>query len=98
MAKHEDYKFSVTIHSDNIAVIGCLRALTQVSQREGDVRIPSGGTKRPDWERDGHQVTFRFTSPEYRHGFLALATEVLRDGLWSEVRRSDNDQASPQSE
>jgi hypothetical protein len=95
---HADYRYSITIHTDDRAVVNCLRALSQVSQLEGNVRIPWGGTKDQDWERDGHRITFRFTSPAYRQGFIEVAERVLRPGLWREVRRSDSDPASPQSE
>jgi hypothetical protein len=37
---HVDYRFSVTLHSDDRAVVNCLRALSQISQQEGNVRIP----------------------------------------------------------
>jgi hypothetical protein len=60
---HADYKYSITIKSDDLAVINCLRSLSQYSQQSGNVRIPWGGTKKRDWERDGHTVTFRFTAP-----------------------------------
>jgi hypothetical protein len=95
---HADYRFSVTLHTDDRAVVNCLRALSQISQLEGNVRIPWGGTKDADWERDGHQVSFRFTSGAYRQQFVEIATRVLRPGLYREVRRSDSDPATPQSE
>ncbi len=95
---HADYRFSVTIHADDRAVVNCLRALSQISQLEGNVRIPWGGTKDADWERDGHEVTFRFTSAAFCHEFIDVAGRVLRPGLWREVRRSDSDPATPQSE
>jgi hypothetical protein len=95
---HADYRFSITIHTDYPSVVGCLRALSQFSQQSGNVRIPSGGTKEPDWEGNDHKVTFRFTSPAYRQGFVEEAERVLRPGLWQEVGRSDCDPATPQSE
>lgn len=95
---HEDYRFSVTIHTDDRAVVNCLRALSQVSQLEGNVRIPWGGTKDGVWERDRHEVTFRFTSPAYRQGFVEEIGRVLRPDLWREIRSSDSDPATPQSE
>ena len=79
-------------------MLNCLRAITQVSQWDGDVRIPSGGTKKRDWERRNHQATFRFTSTEYRQRFEDEASRVLQPDLWRVVRRSDNDPATPQSQ
>jgi hypothetical protein len=95
---HTDYRFSITVQTDDRAVVNCLRALSQISQLEGNVRIPWGGTKDSDWDRDGHSVTFRFTSRAYRDGFIEVSERVLRPGLWREVSRSDSNPASPQSE
>jgi hypothetical protein len=97
MSLHSKYKFSVTIHSDDLAVVNCLRSLSQFSQKSGNNRIPWGGTKDPDWKREGHSVTFRFTTPEYRASFLAEAKRLLPEGLWSVAKQSDNDPATPQS-
>jgi hypothetical protein len=56
-----------------------------------------GGTKDQDWKRDGHAVTFRFTSSEYRAGFMAEVRRLLPDALWSKIRESDDDRAYPQT-
>jgi len=96
--KHTDYHYSVTLHTDDRAVVNCRRALSQISQQQGNVRIPWGGTKDVAWEKDGHQVTFRFTSASYRQGFLDLALKVLRPGLFQEVSQNDSDPVSSQSE
>src|SRR5437660_1732356 len=95
---HTDYCYSVTLHADDRAVVNCLRALSQISQQQGNVRIPWGGTTDGAWEDAGHQVTFRFTSPAYRQGFLEVANRILRPGLFREVGRNDSDPARPQSE
>lgn len=96
MTVHANYKFSVTIKSDDLAVVNCLRALSQFSQQTGNNRIPWGGTKNQDWERDDHTVTFRFSSREYRAGFLREACRLLPQSLWSVASQSDNDPAHPQ--
>ncbi|HEY7327883.1 MAG TPA: hypothetical protein VH592_09600 [Gemmataceae bacterium] len=95
-SEHAKYHFSVTVHTDDITILNCLRAITQVSQKKGDVRIPSGGTKKSDWERNNHQVTFRFTSETYRKIFKDEAKRVLLAGSWRVVRSSDDDPATPQ--
>jgi hypothetical protein len=97
MNLHSSYRFSVTISSTDLAVINCLRSLAQYSQRAGNNRIPWGGTKDEDWERDQHKVTFRFSTPEYRIGFLAEARRLLPTTLWSVARQSDQDPARSQS-
>ncbi len=94
---HADYKFSITMKSDDLAVVNCLRSLSQFSQQTGNNRIPWGGTKDQDWKRDGHVVTFRFTTPEYRSGFVAECRRLLPEALWSVVRENNNDPAHPQT-
>jgi hypothetical protein len=93
---HSTYRYSVTVRSEDLAVINCLRSLSQFSQKTGNNRIPWGGTKDEDWKRDGSCVTFRFTTADYRAGFLAEGTRLLPKELWSVVRQSDNDPAKPQ--
>ncbi len=96
MSEHVRYKYSVSIKSDDLAVINCLRALSQYSQKHGNNRIPWGGTKDEDWKRDDHTVTFRFTSHEYREGFIKEIKRLLPNDLWVEVEIDDNDPAKPQ--
>ncbi len=95
MTTHADHKYSITIHTDDLAVVNCLRALSKYSQRTGNNNIPWGGTKDKDWERDNHSVTFRFSSPEYRAGFVSELNRLLPSNLWQESERNDNDPAMP---
>ena len=94
---HAAYKFSITIKSDDLAVVNCLRSLSQFSQQSGNNRIPWGGTKDQDWKRDDHAITFRFTTPEYRSQFVAECQRLLPEALWSVMRENNNDPAHPQS-
>ncbi len=93
---HSTYRYSVTVQSEDLAVVNCLRSLSQFSQKTGNNRIPWGGTKDEDWKRGGSCVTFRFTTADYRAGFLAEAARLLPKELWSVVRQNDNDPAKPQ--
>ena len=93
---HEDFHYSVTIHTDDLALLGCLRALSQHAQESGNARIPWGGTKREDWQRANHHATFHFTSATYREGFLKHARRLLSDGLWSVTAQRDDEPAKPQ--
>jgi hypothetical protein len=97
MGEHANYRFSITIASDDLAVVNCLRSLSQFSQKTGNNRICWGGTKDVDWQRAGNRVTFRFTTPEYRDGFLGEVRRLLPSSLWREVDRSDTDPARPQT-
>jgi hypothetical protein len=92
---HSDHRFSISIRTDDLAVVNCLRALSKFSQRTGNNNIPWGGTKDRDWERGGHAVTFRFSEPAYRDRFLEEIRRLLPVRLWTEVGRSDNDPATP---
>ena len=97
MTDHSSYRYSAVVQSDDLAIVNCLRALSQYSQRSGNNRIPWGGTKDSDWERDGRRVTFRFTSEEYRCGFLAQIERLLPSNLLKIIDTSDDDSATPQS-
>jgi hypothetical protein len=96
MSDHAAYKFSVTIHTDDLAIVGCLRALAKFSQKQGSNDIPWGGTKDEDWDRNGHRVTFRFSAAGYRDGLLAEAKRLLPNALYHVMATSDHDPASPQ--
>lgn len=93
MTTHADHKYSVTIHTDDLAVVNCLRALSKYAQRTGNNNIPWGGTKDKDWERAGNRVIFRFSTKEYREGFIYELNRLLPGELWTEVGRNDNDPA-----
>ena len=89
------YRFSIKIQSMDLAVVGCLRALAQFSQKTENNRIPWANTKDEDWKRDGKMVTFHFTSSAYRDGFEAEVKRLFDPKLWSAASRSDNDPARP---
>ncbi len=95
MGQHYRYRFSITIQTNDLAVVNCLRALSQYSQKTGNNKIPWGNTKDSDWRRDNHCVTFRFNCPGYREGFLSEVKRLLPNELWKELSRSDNDLAIP---
>ena len=97
MSQHAKYHYSVTISTDDGAVLQCLRALSLYAQSTGNNRIPWGGTKKGDWERDNHRVTFRFSTPEYRKTFFKEVSRLLPKNLWDKIRERDYDPAIPQS-
>jgi hypothetical protein len=91
------YHFSVTVGTDDLAVLHCLRSLSQYAQKDGNKRVPWGGTKESDWRAHDQCATFHFTSPSYRHVFLAEVERLLPKGSWKFVRENDSDQAVSQS-
>lgn len=77
MTDHPHYKFSVTVQTDDLAVVCYLRSLAKFSQKTGNNQIPWGGTKDKDWRRDEHCVTLRFTSDEYRAGVTKVQKRTI---------------------
>jgi len=94
MTTHSEYRYSITVHTDDLAVLHCLRAIAQFAQAEGNRSIPWGNTKEVHWQANSHEVSFRFTSDDYRASFRNTADRVLK-GLWSEKSTNDNDPATP---
>ncbi len=74
---HADHKYSITIYTEDLAVVNCLRALSKFSQKTGNNNIPWGGTKDKDWRQNDNRVTFYFSSPEYRDGFTCEINRLL---------------------
>jgi hypothetical protein len=96
MNEHQRFKYSATIHTEDEAVLNCLRALAQFTSRDGNARISWGGTKKQQWESAGHTAAFRFTSPEWHNHFLVEYARLLPHDLWHMTSNSDNDPATPQ--
>jgi hypothetical protein len=100
LAEYERCHFSVTCHTDDLAVVYCLRSLAQYAEKAGKGvkhrQIVWGGTKDEDWEGDAHCITVRFASADNRDAFERTASELLPKGTWVVRRRSDQDPAKPQ--
>ena len=45
MTTHADHKFSITMFSNDLAVVNCLRSLSKFSQKTGNNNIPWGVLK-----------------------------------------------------
>jgi hypothetical protein len=90
MITHSDYHYGVTIKTSDEGILNCLRALSQYAQRTGNKRIPWGGTKKSDWIRDRHCVTFFFSDSEYRKSFMSEISRLLPNALWEKVGEDDN--------
>lgn len=94
-SNHEKYHYSVTCKTTDPAVLHCLRALCQYSEKEEYPQIGWGGTKRNLWEANGGVFTLRFTSPVYRDNYINEANRLL-SGHWELVTTNDDDPAEPQ--
>ena len=97
MDTHRLFKFSLTCRTEDLGVVYCLRAIAEYSQKEINPRIAWGGTKDADWRQNRQCVTFHFSSPQNREGFLQAAQRFLAPGSWTEVARSDDDPAKRQN-
>lgn len=94
-ANYAACRYSVTIHTDDIAVLHMLRGLCQHFESGPYKQIAWGGTGAGDWKRNGNKVAFRFTDSADRKRFLSEAHRLLQ-GHWTELSTDDNDPASPQ--
>lgn len=92
---HPRFRYSVTCHTEDEAVLFCLRSLCQFSEGNPKPQIGWGGTGTDDWKKGGKSVTFRFTDPKYRSTFLSNAERLLR-GHFTVVGSNDSDPATPQ--
>jgi hypothetical protein len=89
MTAHEQFRYSVTCHSDDKPVIYCLRAIAHFAEHHPQKNIAWGGTGDDDWERNEHCITLRFTHAEFRKIFRDVANDLLA-GRWTETACSEN--------
>src|SRR5437016_4562810 len=94
--QHDEYKYSVTIHTDDEALAVTMRALAWYCQASGNRQIAVAGTKLPDWKRQGHKISFYFDHPEYRQNFLEQAARMFRP-VWEKAGTSNEIPAPCQS-
>ena len=76
MTEHADHRFSATLSTPDLALIGCLRALAEFSEQ-------TGNDTRPWRRRWGKRLAGRW--PEGHLPFLTAA--LYRDLFKNEVRR-----------
>jgi hypothetical protein len=93
-ANYAACRYSVTVRTDDIAVLHMLRGLSQLCESGTYPQIAWGGTGADDWRRNGKEVTFRFTAPTDRNAFMAHGRRLL-PGAWTMVATNDNDPATP---
>ena len=98
MSNHAARHFSVTIFTEDEAVLSMLRGLSYFSESAPHPQIASGGTGKGDWKNTGHQATFRFSSPECRSNFQKDAGRLLPALSWTLIGINDNDPATPRGQ
>lgn len=94
-SNHKKYHYSASCKTDDPAVLHCLRALCQFSEKGEYPQIGWGGTKRSLWEANDGLFTVRFTSSSYRENYINEASRLLK-GYWELVSTNDFDPAEPQ--
>jgi hypothetical protein len=68
---------------------------TKQIARTGNNKIPWGYTDDRTWEKNQHQVTFHFSSDEYRSLFTSESSRLLSRYSWEMIDKKDDDPAKP---
>lgn len=92
---YQKFRFSITCHTQDLAVLHCLRALCQWAEQNAKPQIGWGGTTEKTWKRSGGKCTLRFTSSEYRQRFIAKAEQLLPN-RWNILETNDQNPAERQ--
>jgi hypothetical protein len=98
MTEHADHRFSATLSSPDLALIGCLRALAEFSEETGNDTGLCEDTMEKDWRAAGQKVTFRFSRALYRDLFKNEVRRLLPANLVRFDAESDNDRPRPHTE
>jgi len=85
-----EYRYSITVETQDDAVLFCLRALWQYAERHPVPPRAHELTTTDEWRLGDGRITFRFSNPYNRGDFLGEATRLLA-GKWIRLASSDND-------
>ena len=96
MTEHANHRFTATLSARDLALIECLRALADFSQRN----ISRESAAERDWRAAGQKVTFGFSRALDRDLFLNEVRRLLPENLVRFDDESGNGSAevSPLSE
>jgi hypothetical protein len=94
--EYQRCKYSITCHTDDVAVLFCLRSLCELCETGVKPQIAWGGNQRKHWRAAGNKLTLRFSDRAFRDTFVEEAMRVMPTGSWKEVGRNDNDPAKRQ--
>jgi hypothetical protein len=89
-ADTSQYRYSITVETQDDAVLFCLRALWQYAERHPLAPTTQTMATTGEWRLGEGQITFRFSNPYNRGDFLGEATRLLA-GKWTRIAESDND-------
>jgi hypothetical protein len=93
MLTQGDFKFSATVHTEDIRILKDLRTLACHSQKAGKPSIVRVAAAEEIWRANGHCVTFYFSAHDFRKSFLEEARNVLTCKGWNVTAQSDDDTA-----
>jgi hypothetical protein len=96
MTEHADHRFSATLSTPDLALIGCLRALAEFSEQTGSDTVPGEDAGEKDWRAAGQKVTFRFYRALYRDLFKNEVRRLLPANLVRFDAESDDAPIMPQ--
>ena len=88
MIKHAGRKFSATLSTPDLALVGCLRALAEFSQTSSDDPF---GAEEKNWRAAGQKVTFGFATALDRALFKNEVRRLLPPHLVRFYAESDHD-------
>jgi hypothetical protein len=83
------YRYSITVETQDDAVRFCLRALWQYAERQPLPHDAELATTS-EWRVGDGRITFRFSNPNNRGDFLGEATRLFA-GKWTRLASSDDD-------
>lgn len=89
-AELAQYRYSITVETQDDAVLFCLRALWQYAERRPMPASDRDLSTTGEWRLGDGRVTFRFSNPYNRGDFLGEATRLLA-GKWTRLGMSDDD-------
>jgi hypothetical protein len=84
------FRYSITVETQDDAVLYCLRALWQYAERNPAPPVVTELAATAEWRAGDGAVTFRFSNPYNRGDFLGEATRLLA-GKWTRLASSDDD-------
>ncbi len=95
MAHHapEEFRFSLTVRTDDLALVHCLRALCHYCEASSHKAAGTAGAKQSDWDDGGHRVVFRFSTHGCRTMFHEQLERLFPRDLWKIVAQNDHDPA-----
>jgi hypothetical protein len=86
MSRYDNFKFSVTIHSDDITVIESLSAFAWLCEPHNKRQIAIATEN--EWKRNEHQVSFYFSADGHRQTFIDEAKQLFQPS-WKVTDQQD---------